>query len=74
MKALRVVISAPGGDRPVWTFATLDNGQQATVGLGGAAASGLTVNVVPGVAATATVPTCGTLRGEPCRAYVPEGN
>ena len=71
---LRVVISAPGGDRPVWTFDTLDNGQQATVGLGGAAASALTVNVVPGVAATTTLPTCGTLRGEPCRAYVPEGN
>jgi hypothetical protein len=71
---LRVVISAPGGDRPVWTFATLDNGQQATVGLGGTAASALTVNVVPGVAATATVPPCGALRGEPCRAYVPEGN
>jgi hypothetical protein len=71
---LRVVISAPGGDRPVWKFDTLDSGQQATVGLGGAAASALTVNVVPGVAATPTLPTCGTLRGEPCRAYVPEGN
>ncbi len=71
---LRVVISAPGGDRPVWTFDTLDNGQQATVGLGGAAPSSLTFNVVPGVAATPTLPTCGTLRGEPCRAYVPEGN
>ena len=72
--ALRVVISAPGGDRPVWTFDTLDNGQQATVGLGGAAASSLTFNVVSGVAATPTLPTCGTLRGEPCRPYVPEGN
>ena len=58
----------------MWKFDTLDNGQQATVGLGGAAASALMVNVVPGVAATATLPTCGTLRGEPCRAYVPEGN
>ena len=71
---LRVVISAPGGDRPVWKFDTLDSGQQATVGLGGAAASALTFNVVPGVAATTDLPTCGTLRGEPCRAYVPEGN
>jgi uncharacterized protein len=71
---LRVVISAPGGDRPVWTFATLDHGQQATVGLGGAAASALTVNVVHGVNATSTLPTCGSLRGEPCRSYVAEGN
>jgi len=29
---------------------------------------------VSGVAATTTLPTCGTLRGEPCRSYVPEGN
>ena len=72
--ALRVVVSAPGGDRPVWTFDTLDNGQQATVGLGGAAPSSLTFNVVSGVAATTTLPTCGTLRGEPCRPYVAEGN
>jgi hypothetical protein len=71
---LRVVISAPGGDRPVWTFATLDSGQQATIGLGSNAASALTVNVVPGVDATATPPICGALRGEPCRAYVAERN
>jgi len=71
---LRVVISAPGGDRPEWTFDTLDNGQPATVGLGGLAASTLVVNVVPGVAATPTLPACGLLRGEPCRAYQAESN
>jgi hypothetical protein len=71
---LRVVISAPGGDRPVWEFATLDDGQSATVGLGGAMASALVVNTVSGVAATPTLPACGALRGEPCRAYQAEGN
>ena len=71
---LRVVISAPGGDRPVWTFATLDHGQMATVGLGGVAASALRVNVVRGVPATSTLPACGALRGEPCRTLVAEGN
>lgn len=71
---LRVVISAPGGDRPVWAFATLDDGQHATVGLGGIAASSLTFDVVSGVRATTTLPACGALRGEPCRAYVAEGN
>ncbi len=69
-----MVISAPGGDRPIWTFATLDNGQKATVGLGGQSASALTVNVVTGVDATASLPACGSLRGEPCRAYVAENN
>jgi predicted acyl esterase len=71
---LRVVLSAPGGDRPVWTFATLDDGQKATVGLGGLVASSLTVNVVSGIDATPALPVCGSLRGEPCRAYVAENN
>jgi hypothetical protein len=71
---LRIVLSAPGGDRPTWEFATLDDGQMATVGLGGVVASALVVNTVRGVTATTTLPTCGALRGEPCRAYQAEGN
>ncbi|MGH9080011.1 MAG: CocE/NonD family hydrolase, partial [Acidimicrobiales bacterium] len=71
---LRVVVSAPGGDRPVWEFATLDDGQSATVGLGAGSASALVINTVDGVTAPPTLPTCGTLRGEPCRAYQSEGN
>ena len=70
---LRVVLSAPGGDRPAWTFDSIDAGQQATVGLGGVTPSSLTVNVAPAYA-TATDPVCGTLRGQPCRAYTPENN
>ena len=69
--ALRVVISAPGGDRPIWEFDTIDHGQQATVGLGGATPSALVVNEVSGVNATAALPACNSLRGEPCRAYTP---
>jgi hypothetical protein len=72
--ALRIVISAPGGDRPVWAFGTLDKGQKTTVGLGGVAASILTVNVVHGVDVTPTLPECGALRGEPCRPFLAEEN
>jgi uncharacterized protein len=71
---LRVVISAPGGDRPSWEFDTLDHGQGATVGIGGIAASALIVDQVAGVKNTTTLPTCGALRGEPCRALQAEGN
>lgn len=71
---LRVVISAPGGDRPIWEFATLDHGQRSTVGIGGHADSALVVDVVSGVQATSTLPACNSLRGEPCRAYQAEGN
>jgi hypothetical protein len=73
--ALRVVISAPGGDRPTWEFDTIDNGKQTvSIGYGGATPSSLEVNVVHGVTATTTLPACGSLRGEPCRAYQAEGN
>lgn len=71
---LRIVISAPGGDRPLWEFDTVDNGQTATVGVGGMVASSLEVNTVSGVNSTSTLPACGSLRGEPCRPYKPEGN
>jgi hypothetical protein len=71
---LRVVISAPGGDRPTWAFATLDKGQMATVGYGALTPSSLVVDVVRSVRATPPLPTCGSLRGEPCRAYQGEGN
>ena len=71
---LRVVISAPGGDRPSWQFDTVDAGQSATIGLGKVSPSALVVKAVNGVAAPATLPTCGSLRGEPCRTYQTEGN
>jgi predicted acyl esterase len=72
---LRVVLSAPGGDRPSWEFDTVDDGSQsASVGFGSIAASSLVVNVVHNVTATPTLPTCGSLRGEPCRAYQVVGN
>jgi hypothetical protein len=71
---LRVVVSAPGGDRPSWEFATLDDGQGVSIGIGSMAASSLTVDAVRGVTATPTLPACGSLRGEPCRAYQAENN
>ncbi len=71
---LRVVVSAPGGDRPSWQFATVDSGQAVSLGFGGIAPSSLTVDVVHNVTATPTLPTCGSLRGEPCRAYQAEAN
>jgi hypothetical protein len=68
---LRIVISAPGGDRPSWIFDTpaTDNSVVDTVALGGVAGSSLVVNEVQGVVPSSTLPACGALRGEPCRAY-----
>jgi predicted acyl esterase len=73
---LRIVISAPGGDRPSWTFDTPATHASVldTVALGGARGSSFVVNEVRGVVPTATMPACGALRGEPCRAYAQLGN
>ena len=73
---LRIVISAPGGDRPSWAFDTpATHGHVVdTVALGGAQGSSLVLNEVHGVVPTAAPPACGALRGEPCRAYSPLGN
>jgi hypothetical protein len=68
---LRIVISAPGGDRPAWAFATpgTHGSVTDTLSLGAATASSLVLNVVRGVDPTAAMPACGALRGEPCRSY-----
>ena len=73
---LRIVVSAPGGDRPSWTFDTpaTHGGVVDTVALGGTSGSSLVVNEVAGVVPSSTAPACGALRGEPCRAYAPLGN
>jgi predicted acyl esterase len=73
---LRVVISAPGGDRPAWAFdsPTTHGTATDTLALGGVEASSLAVNLVTGVAPAAALPACGALRGEPCRTYVPAAN
>lgn len=73
---IRVVISAPGGDRPAWAFATPATGGRVldTASLGGTAGSTLVLAVVPGVVVPDAAPACGALRGEPCRTYVPAGN
>ena len=73
---LRIVISAPGGDRPSWTFdtpATHDSVVD-TVALKTVGGSSLVVNEVEDVVPTSAMPACGALRGEPCRAYTPSAN
>jgi hypothetical protein len=70
---LRIVISAPGGDRPSWTFETpATHGSVIdTLALGGGVGSSLVVNEVAGVTPTSPLPACGALRGEPCRGLGP---
>jgi hypothetical protein len=68
---LRIVISAPGGDRPSWAFQTpaTRGSVTDTLSFGGAKASSLAVNIVNGVNPPTAMAACGALRGEPCRPY-----
>jgi predicted acyl esterase len=73
---IRVTIQAPGGDRPRWGFATIDNGTTTNaIALGGAQASKLVLPVVSGATANGTpLPGPTALRGEPSRVYAPASN
>ena len=73
---IRVRITAPNGDQPIWAFGEADPPGQANVqiGYGPGMPSRLDLPVVPGVSAPTGLPPCPGLRGEPCRQYVPFSN
>jgi hypothetical protein len=72
---IRVTVTAPGGDRPVWTLDTYPTGGAVTdtVALG-PSRSALVLPVVAGVSPPDPQPACPSLRGQPCRAYVAAAN
>ena len=71
---LRVTIDAPGGNRPVWAFESVSDGETVTVGHGGATPSRLVLAEVADVDVPDAAPACGSLRSQPCRTYVPAAN
>ena len=73
---IRVTIAAPGGDQPVWSFASTTPKGHATVTLAYSRKmpSRLILPLVPGVAVPTPLPPCPGLRGEPCRTYQPLAN
>jgi predicted acyl esterase len=70
---LRVVVQPPGGNRPRWAFAALPARGEVFDEIGRTAQhpSRVLLSVVPGVDVTAGLPPCPSLRGQPCRPYVP---
>jgi hypothetical protein len=70
---IRVTIQAPGGDRAIWAFDTIEDGSiKNTIQLG---PSKLVLPVVPGTTAGAPLPTaCPSNRGQPCRTFVAASN
>ncbi|GAA1481473.1 hypothetical protein GCM10009624_19130 [Gordonia sinesedis] len=67
---IRVTITAPGGDRPSWRFATPQTGGRVVDTLAlGPDASALVLPIVPGGTAQTPLGACDGLRGQPCRVY-----
>jgi uncharacterized protein len=73
---IRVTISAPNGDQPIWAFAETKPKGSAEVAIASTKhkPSKLTLPVVPGVNVPTGLPPCPGLRGEPCRNYEPIAN
>ncbi|HEY8629919.1 MAG TPA: CocE/NonD family hydrolase C-terminal non-catalytic domain-containing protein, partial [Gaiellaceae bacterium] len=73
---IRIRITAPNGDQPIWSFGeTQPTGQaQVAIGYGPDMPSRLVLPVVPGVSVPTGLPPCPGLRGEPCRDYQPFAN
>jgi predicted acyl esterase len=70
---IRVTVSSPNGDQPVWAFAeTVPHGTaKVRVASNRKHPSRLILPLVPGVTAPTPLPPCPSLRGEPCRNFGP---
>jgi hypothetical protein len=68
---IRVLITAPNGDQPVWSFGEAQPKGRATVAVAYSKKmpSSLVLPVVPGVDVPTALPPCPGLRAEPCRDY-----
>jgi hypothetical protein len=69
---IRVTLSAPGGDQPVWAFGETDPRRgraDLSVAHSAARPSRLVLPEVPGVSVPTGLPPCPGLRGEPCRPF-----
>ena len=73
---IRVRVSAPNGDQPIWSFSETEPAGTAEIeiGYGDGMPSRLVLPQVPGVDVPDQLPPCPGLRGEPCRDYVPFEN
>lgn len=64
---LLVTIDAPGGNRQIWLFDTISNGETVDIAFGEANPSRVVLATLTGIDFPDDYPACGTLRGQPCR-------
>ena len=71
---IRVTISAPNGDQPIWSFSKpkpSKGSARVAIAFSKRKPSRLVLPVVPSVTVPTGLPPCPGLRGEPCRDYRP---
>jgi putative CocE/NonD family hydrolase len=73
---IRVVISAPNGDQPIWSFSQTQPQGRANVSIAYSSQrpSKLLLPTIPHTGVPTGLPPCPGLRGEPCRQYQPLTN
>jgi predicted acyl esterase len=74
---IRVTITAPNGDQPIWAFAEASpkkGGAKVAIAHSKKMPSSLLLPVLPGAEVPTGLPPCPGLRGEPCRDYKPYKN
>ncbi len=69
---IRVTITAPNGDQPIWSFQTSPkHSANVAIGISHSMPSSLILPLVTGIGVPTSLPPCPGLRGEPCRTYHP---
>ncbi len=71
---LRLTIDAPGNNRPVWIFDTIDNNETVRIAFDADHPSSIVLPMMTGVSLAVAPPGCGSLRGQPCRVWAPATN
>lgn len=71
---IRVIVTAPGGDRIAWAFDTLPATQTNEVARSVGRPSSVALPVVPGIDVPTGLPACPGVRAQPCRTAVPFAN
>jgi uncharacterized protein len=73
---IRLMIAAPNGTQPVWSFSETEplGTAKVSIAFSKSRPSSLILPVVPGVSVPSGLPPCPGLRDEPCRTYVPLKN
>ena len=69
-------VSSPGRDHGTWEFETpeYDTPPAVEIGFGADKGSALLVSILPDISIPSAYPPCPSLRGQPCRDYVPTIN